>query len=294
MDEAKETDRSSEYLSDDGTILPPSDYVRWSHLNSFHQCPKQYELLYIQGAPREPQGAFIGGHVVHKTIEWAERQNIWKREDARTLLAEYAARDFAEQVTYAGGPDKIRWAGRKTKLYPMGEDFKWWAFHVRVFSERWLDIRRAWNFEGIKLLPRGAEMAFLASLPNTVPLRGRLDAFMYVDPDGGPLVVDYKTGQRGKSSIIQLATYAWGVGQTRGIEITRGLFVYLRGSHVEIHDLSKFLPIIPGMYVDLVKARDAAAKADVYPMQPSNFCISCQVRMSCDYGKLLEPKEARE
>lgn len=267
-------------------------YVRHTFLSTFNKCQRQYELQYVHPVPRTPQGALLGGSAVHEAVEWGEKEDIWLREDGRRLIEEYSLKAFDRRVAEEGGPDKIRWAGRKTKQYPFGEDYKWWAFHARVFSNRWLDIRRNDAINGLKLLPGGAELEFTASIPyepEDISLRGRVDAFMYYDEDGQALIRDWKTGQRGRSSVIQLATYAWGISASgRGLRITRGEFVYLRGSHIESFDLEPYLELIPEMYSNLETARRSARETGVYLIQPSQLCKACQVKNHCPYGRTLE------
>lgn len=260
------------------------DWLRHSHLNSFQGCGRQFELTYLRPPSFViPQGAFHGGSAVHEAIEWAEKEGVWKREDPEDMIYGQAVARFQEKVDRDGGPENIRWAGRKSKQYPGGEEYNWWIFHLGVFTKRWLDIRRTWDFEGVRLLPDGAEMSFRATLPTGTILSGRADAVMYVDPEGEPYIVDWKSGQKGASPVLQLATYAWGIGQTRGLTITKGQFVYLRGPQIDTHDLTPYLPLVPKLYGDLEKA----IEAETFLISPSNFCISCPVRLDCEYGSIL-------
>jgi hypothetical protein len=260
---------------------PRLEYLRHSALQTFQGCGRKFELEYLTPTPRIPQGAFHGGTAVHEAIEWAEKESIWKREDAPELLEGHALARFIEKVKRDGGGEKIRWAGRKTKQYPTGEDEQWWYFMLGVFTKRWLDIRRLWDFEGVKVLPERVEMTVRSTLPTGTLLSSKIDAL--VDIDGEPMLVDWKTGQKGGSPVFQLATYAWGIRETMGIEVKRGKFVYLRGPQIDTLDLTSYLPLVPKMYGDLERAMEAG----VFMIQPSNFCISCPVRLDCEYGRLL-------
>lgn len=257
-------------------------HLSFSQLQTFTSCGRKWQLEKLEDAPRIPQGAFHGGSSVHDAIEWAEKNEVWKDETAEERLKHEATVRFEERVEQDGGPDQIRWAGRKSKQYPGGEDYQWWLFHLGVFTKRWLELRRLWDFEGVKLLPDGAEMKVRAPLPSGVSLDVRIDA-LFVNPDGELSPTDYKAGQKGSGNILQLAIAAWLVGQTRGLTITKGQFVYLRGPQIDTHDLTSYLPLVPKLFGDL----ERAIEAESFIISPSNFCISCPVRLSCEYGKLL-------
>ena len=71
-------------------------------------------------------------------------------------------------------------------------------------------------------------------------VRGRIDA-VYAEPDGGWLVVDWKTNQRQTADPLQLAIYRLAWAELKGVPLTdvRAAFHYVRsGETVEISDLA--------------------------------------------------------
>jgi DNA helicase-2/ATP-dependent DNA helicase PcrA len=71
-------------------------------------------------------------------------------------------------------------------------------------------------------------------------VRGRIDA-VYAEPDGGWLVVDWKTNQRQTADPLQLAIYrlAWAELMEVPLADVRAAFHYVRaGETVEIGDLA--------------------------------------------------------
>jgi len=88
-------------------------------------------------------------------------------------------------------------------------------------------------------VPSAVEPPFAVVLAGQV-VRGRIDA-VYVEPDGGWLVVDWKTNQRQTADPLQLAIYRLAWAELKGVPLTdvRAAFHYVRsGETVEISDLA--------------------------------------------------------
>ncbi len=85
--------------------------------------------------------------------------------------------------------------------------------------------------------PVATEAPFALVLAGQV-VRGRIDA-VYPEPDGTHLVLDWKTGRREESDLLQLAIYrlAWAELQGRPVDEVRAAFHYVRSSRtVEVTD----------------------------------------------------------
>ena len=88
-------------------------------------------------------------------------------------------------------------------------------------------------------VPSAVEPPFAVVLAGQV-VRGRIDA-VYAEPDGGWLVVDWKTNQRQTADPLQLAIYRLAWAELKGVPLTdvRAAFHYVRsGETVEISDLA--------------------------------------------------------
>ncbi len=88
-------------------------------------------------------------------------------------------------------------------------------------------------------VPTAVEPPFALVLAGQV-VRGRIDA-VYAEPDGGWLVVDWKTNQRQTADPLQLAIYRLAWAELMGVPLAdvRAAFHYVRaGETVEISDLA--------------------------------------------------------
>src|SRR5260370_38764043 len=65
--------------------------------------------------------------------------------------------------------------------------------------------------------------------PSGPTLTGFVDAAMIFTADGEVRIRDYKSGKVGGGQAMQLAIYAWLIGEATDIHPTSGEFVYLRG-----------------------------------------------------------------
>lgn len=268
------------------------EYLSFSRLSTYDTCGERFRLRYVDRVPSIPSGAAIGGSAVHQVIETAELEGWWEKdfEDAVMLLTNAFRAVFKERVeaeTQHG--EEIRWGGRKTKQYPMGEDFQWWDRYAgNLFLRRYLSVRKRDAEEGWRILDGGVEMEIGAYLDDRY-IKGFIDALGYVTGDGEVVIRDWKTGTWLQP--FQLAVYAWMVQQSRGLTVTRGQIGYLRGSSSETwikeYDLSEWIDIVPRKFTDLVRG----IEAQIFPIQPSNLCGSCAVRPYCAYGKTLTEED---
>lgn len=101
-------------------------HLSWSQLQTLSDCGERFRLRYVEQVPEAPQGALIAGRAIHAAIEWAETTN----EIGRPLDLLFADRPgaspfpfgglgvkfgalFDEAVRDEGGPDVVRWGGKK-------------------------------------------------------------------------------------------------------------------------------------------------------------------------------------
>lgn len=275
----------------------PSDakLYSFSGLSTYRGCGRKYQLLKVEHVDPEPQGALIGGRAVHQTIETAEGA-LWWREDplkiAKWGRAEFyrqfhsIASEVAEKVVVDGVVTDykgVRWGGRTSKAFPLGENVAWWEREGPVMLQRWAQLRRDDPLLGYTLLESDTELEVTAMLTEDIYVRGFVDAAMLVNENGERVVRDWKTGTYKDPS--QLAVYAWLLREGPGLVCTVGEFVMLRQQHnmVKAYDLSGWIDTVPAMFANLTKGLELG----LFPIVPSNFCGSCTVRAACEWGKHL-------
>lgn len=266
---------------------PTEPHVSWSQLQVLADCGEKFHLSYIQKAPREPQGAFLGGIAVHRAIERAETEGVVlayhegadeQRALARDVISAMFLESFDALVSDASGP--IRWAGRGGN-----EDDRWWRRMGPAMCRRFLTMRDTDSELGMTVLEETLERSITMALPSGMTLVVRLDAAMMVDSDGLVVVRDYKTGRPGGANPIQLAVYAYALRHALGITASVGEFAYLRSDDRPAqHDLTALIPIVP----DLFSRHEATVAAGAFLMNPGPFCKACAVRARCPYGSTLD------
>jgi hypothetical protein len=283
----------------DTPTLPPSPdkgrAVSWSQMSMYLECGEKFRLSYIDKVPRIPQGSFLAGRAVHSAIEWAEANDGWRdpadTADDGKVVAEFINAFGAEIAKAEAGnpPAPIRWSGRKTKEYPRGEDELWWTRSAPMMLRRYAETRRDDEAQGNRV--EAVEMTVGANLPSGTYVRGVIDKLLLFGPDGFPIIRDYKSGKPGGASPAQLGVYAWALRASSGIPIGWGEFVYLRqadeAKRVMRYALAEEIGLAERKFADFEAGRDAG----LFPIQESNFCVSCSVRLSCPAGQAQDKRK---
>lgn len=268
----------------------PEFEVSWSKISTYTQCGEKFRLSYIEKAEREPQGSFVGGRAVHEMIEEAESEG---KQTDRDWCADRFLHHFERMLAEEGPAERLRWAGRKTKDYPNGEDADWWRTQGVFMARRFCDVREEDAADGFQIARDHVEMRVRTQIGGHAVI-GYIDAVLMVNSNGELAIRDYKTGKVGGGDGLQLAMYAIMSQAALGWEPWRGEYVFLRSpdkaKRRKRMNLRPLIPLIEPMVQALVKGRDA----EVYPMSPSNFCGSCAVRHACAYGQTLSPAEPKE
>ena len=294
--------------------MSPSDkpYLSWSQLKTWERCERQYEARYLERLPsmRPPGGALVGGAAVHAAIEASEAQGLWWHEDAAkddSDLARVYLELLTAEIDRQGGEGEIQWGGRKTKEFPEGENRLWWERHGLVMLRRQVHLRRTWAAQGWDWHPGGSEMRLFTKLPSGRALQVVIDQFLYTD-NGAPALIDYKTGQIGRDLTEggerQLAAYAWALEGSEAVmtllggePIDRAAFVYLRATDmdkaVQVVDLRPIKPLIPGFFAALESVVESRQPGS-FPMRPGQHCGWCSYRPWCQWGQILEAREASD
>jgi len=183
-------------------------------------------------------------------------------------------------------------ASRIVKILNTGsEDDRWWHKMGPVFTRRYCDLRVQDKSSGMKLWDSHVERRITARLASGTNLTGFVDAAMVVTADGEVRIRDYKSGKVGGGQAMQLAIYAWLIGEATDIHPTSGEFIYLRGdspsklqpSPIDGERFARLVALVP----DVMARHEAQAAAGVYPYHPGFLCPSCPVKDFCAYGREL-------
>jgi len=280
--------------------------LSFSKLAAYTRCGESVRLRYIERVPPAAEGALIGGRIVHDIIRRVETELkpdfelALYNEPFNDLLEELFVSLFAEEIEKAGGVSQIRWGGRKVydpvtgKKVP-SEDFNWWAKQGPAMVRRYLKVREIDALSGHRLWApaegeQGIEISLTTQLKSGRTISGRIDKALIVDLNGQLRIRDYKTG-KSTDTPMQLANYAWQLRAGLGVTAEWGEYVYLRradaSARLKIHDLRPYVDLVE----DQFNRAEKGIEAGVFMLNPSPFCVACQVRAGCAYGKTLENGE---
>lgn len=278
------------------------DHLSWSQFKTYSTCGERYRLRYELGIKGQRSGAMVAGSAIHKAIEWCEQENLPDTFASADAFQETMCRQIAEQqfldtfkamIEEAGGPEALPWAGRKSKEFPRGEDMLWWSRSGPMMMRRYLEIRKADIERGYRIFDGIVERRLMATLPSGSHVKMVVDAAILIDSDGIPALRDWKTGS-GENDRMQLAVYAWGVGQLMGIHPQRGEFGLLRqvdqSKRLDSYDLAPFSIQVP----DFFERLEHGIKSKTFLLVPNRFCGTCEVKEHCSYGSALPENVAEK
>jgi len=202
-----------------------SGHLSNSQLTSFADCGEKYRLSYIEGAPKRAQGPLIGGIAVHRAVEHGLREGLMLEPSSKDEIEAVYLETLDAMVAEAGGPDSVRWVGRKTKAMPAGEDIEFWhgsaplAMLARAHDLAVEDAENGVVLWGTADNPTaGVELKIDIPFSELRTITARIDALV-VDANGQPMVRDYATGKPGGKTELQGALYALALERAEGFNL---------------------------------------------------------------------------
>lgn len=267
---------------------PVTPYLSHTRISTYADCGMKVKLQYVDEAPREPQGALIGGIAVHDTLDRLEKDALMLDEEtflpggrADEVYAEALLRILDEEA--GGDPSLVRWGGPKSKAFPTGHDFEWWRLFGPGMVRRGHLVRLADEQTGFTVLD--SELEVSAFLPSGTRFTARIDQLL--EHEERFYIRDWKTGRYTRpSSRLQVVLYAYAVHQTISIPVVGGQIVYLGQAVTKIDTApaDELLPVALQWIAEVERGLDAG----VYVMNPGSYCSSCSVRAACPWGSTLE------
>lgn len=284
--------------------------LSYSQLSTFGQCPRKYQLSYLDPVARDAQlelGSGLAGSAVHSVIELSET-NGWYSHDRDTALSwmemeflklfSKAVREAIDRV----GEDGIYWGGKASREWPDGEVYEWWLKNQRAFFTKYLRIRDNDSKEGLRILinedgklpwveRRVGVHIDVDGTPRLIT--GMVDVVMYANADGEAVIRDWKTGRR-QPDPFQLGVYAWLINRVSEgkVQVNVGEMAWLRGASMETllkrHDISVWLPVIEDQFRGLALDIEDRHRTGRWTPNKNDLCSWCTVRLFCPIGVALE------
>jgi hypothetical protein len=174
--------------------------------------------------------------------------------------------------------DQWRTAGRRTKANPDGETLDWWQGDGLQQIEKYKEWLETCGWE-IATMPDGkpgieweAQVTFGGS-----PIRLIVDGIYSNGQDW--IVVDYKTGSRTPTGVMQLGLYASAIEQAYDIRPKWGAYYMTRKAALD--DLTDLTPWGIDFFDQQFAAMNAYMGTGFFPANVGDHCSYCSYRDYC-------------
>lgn len=180
-------------------------------------------------------------------------------------------------------PDPQYWmTSGKTKERPQGEDGDWWINAGPEMVARWHEFRLARGWP-VWVLPDGQPAIELDILVDVGKYKVKAIIDRVFNVEGGPVIVDLKTGRREPDDLLQLGLYRVALLAKYGLSVDFGAYWMARtGKLSAIHDITRYTPELLIHYFDQYAN---GVKHGVFLPHLSALCRACAMRQFCHaYG----------
>jgi len=236
----------------------------------FVQCPRRWQLRYLQRLPDPPGVAALAGTLVHRVLErlLGEAPDQRTLERARAIATEEWPAHQAEPDVTALGLD-----GDGTRQY------KW-----RV----WQAVTGLWQLEDPAAVEVLATECRLDVRLGEVPFLGVLDR---VDAtDGGVVVTDYKSGRPPAAAhtadkLDQVLLYAAAWRETSGARAARARLLYLGARSIEVETTDEAIDGAVGRLHERWEALNTCVSSEQFAPRIGPLCAWCPYTEHCPEGR---------
>ena len=172
-----------------------------THITTFRQCPRLYELRHIERLPEPPTEPLVAGILVHEALEQlykyvpaADRtlpklQELFRDAWRKVRLTRYRELFFPESAEGGAEGGGRRRRRRDAVGGRRGARARAWGQAALGKMANYFTLE-----DPTEVTPESVEQWVGASLGGGLEVRGKIDRLEVVDSDGGLAIVDYKTG----------------------------------------------------------------------------------------------------
>jgi len=257
------------------------DYVSYSQLETFHQCPLKYKYRYILGIPTPPSHTLSFGQTIHRVLRDFHRADLFGKKDLAYLLSLYETHWLGEGYD-SEEHKKERFAEGQSLLKDYYEKHR-----EQLGRPLFLEKKFTLKVDGLPLIgsiDRIDEVAKEGKAPQLARRRGRSP-----DRSGrrGVDIIDYKTGkvkdQRAVDRDEQLTIYALAARDALGLK-PESLALYFIETNEKVVTTRTDEKLDQKMAE--LKETIAAIKESEFAPTPNFLCDYCDFRHICPAYKI--------
>jgi len=237
------------------------DFVSYTQLETFKQCPLRYKYRYVLGIPVLPHHTLSFGQTIHRTLRDFHRADLFGKKDLDYLLGLYEKHWIDEGYTSKKHKEERFASGRELlkeyyKRYPE-------TLHKPLFLEK-------------KFTLKFGSTSLVGSID-------RIDEL-----EDGVEVVDYKTGkpadQRAVDKDDQLTIYALATRDALGLD-PQSLALYFVGTNEKV-TTTRSPEELDQMREEIKRLIEAIKTSKFEPAFNKHLCDHCDYRYICPAYKV--------
>jgi len=247
---------------DSSVIRQPINYLSFSQIEAFNNCPLQYRYRFLQKIPTPPSGALTFGDSIHKTLkEFGEgiknKQKLTQKDLLKILENNWSSLGY----TSKSHEEKAKKQAEKI----LANFYKDFDPQVKIMA---------------------LEQSFTLKIGSNLKVVGKIDR-IDEKKDGTLEIIDYKTGktmeQKEADKSLQMTVYALAVTD-KGIFNKKPedliLTFYFLDSSKKISTHRTAEQLTQAKEDILEKAKEIMASS--FEPSPGNLCDFCEYRLLCE------------